>query len=160
MHCPGCGKQVFSDQQFCRFCGRSLGAVTEVLAKPPAVLNSSASMTKVTSRMAARRMNRSLLWGLIVIVLGVTLLSNAQGYALVNWLGILTFLAGIGLAVYGACAPGTAKELLSSQIAQPETLKQSQASSYLPPQDFSESVPSVTERTTELLEIENTKPTR
>jgi predicted nucleic acid-binding Zn ribbon protein len=149
MNCPGCDKQISPDQKFCRFCGRSLEAVSTV--------PSGEAMAKVTKRMPARRMNRVLLWGLIVIGVGVTLLVNSQNYEIVNWLGILVFLAGIGLAIYGAFSPAKARTLPSGQSSQTKALNLSETSSYLPPKDFSEPLPSVTERTTELLEIENTK---
>ena len=160
MRCPNCGRQISPGQKFCRFCGRNLGAVSKVPSEPPSVTNSDKPMAKVTNRMAARRMNRILLWGLIVIGLGVTLLANAQGHRLVDWLGISVFLAGIGLTIYGASSLDKAKVLPPSQSSQPKTLNHSEARSYLPPKDFSEPVPSVTERTTELLEIKNTKLSR
>ena len=157
MHCPNCSKQISPDQKFCRFCGRSLEAVSKSSSEHPTVPNSDKPMTKVTNRMPARRMNRALLWGLIVIGSGVTILANAQDYELVNWLGILVFLAGIGLAIYGAFSSDKAKALASIQSPQTKALNQPETVSQLPPKDFSEPVPSVTERTTELLEIENTK---
>lgn len=66
----------------------------------------------------------------------------------------------ISPAIYGAFSPAKAKELLSSQLSQPKTLNQSEASSYLPLKDFSKPVLSVTERTTELLEVKNTRSPR
>jgi predicted nucleic acid-binding Zn ribbon protein len=160
MHCPNCGKQISPDQKFCRFCGRSLEAISKVASEHASVADSDNSMSKVTNRMPARRMNRALFWGIIAVVLGVTLLSNAQGYALVNWLGILVFLVGIGTSIYGAFSPNNVKALPSGQSYQPKDLNQSEAELYLPPKDFSKPVPAVTERTTELLEIDNTKLSR
>lgn len=157
MHCPSCDKQVSPDQKFCRFCGRSLEAVSKVPSEHPSVPNSDEAVAKVTKRMPARRMNRTLLWGLITIGLGVTVLVNAQNYDLINWLGILVFLAGVVLAIYGASTLDKAKALPSGQSSQSKALNQSDMSSYLPPKDLSDPLPSVTERTTKLLEIENTK---
>jgi hypothetical protein len=105
-------------------------------------------------------MNSALFWGIMAGVLGVTLLSNAQGYELVNWLGILVFLAGTGTAIYGAFSPGHVNALRSGQSYRPKGLTQSDADLSLPPKDFSKPVSTITERTTGLLEIENTKPSR
>lgn len=123
----------------------------------PAVAGPDGPAAKVTNRTLERRTNRALFWGLAVTVLGVTLLANAQDYELVSWLGILVFLAGAALAIYGAFSPGAAKALPSGQPSQPKALNRSKAELYLPPEDFSGPVPSVTERTTELLEVENTR---
>ena len=112
--------------------------------------NSDQPIGKVTARMPARRMNRALFWGIIVAGLGVTLLANAQEYNLVNWLGILLFLAGTALAIYGLASPN--KALFALQSSQPKSLNQSGSDLFLPPKDFSEPPASVTERTTELLE--------
>jgi hypothetical protein len=160
MHCPNRSKQIAPGQKFCRFCGRELSAVPEVMAQPPSAPDSDNQMAKVTARMAERRMNRTLFWGLIVIGVGLTLLANAQGHRLLDWTGVSIFLAGMGLAIYGAFSPPKAKELLPGEPAQPKTLNQSEANSYLPPKDFSEPVLSVTERTTELLEVEKTRAPR
>ena len=159
MHCPNCGKQISLDQKFCRLCGRSLEAVSKVPSEHPSVADPDEPMAKVTNRMPARRMNRALFWGIIAVVLGVTLLSNAQGYELVNWLGILVFLAGAGTAIYGAFSPNDVNALPSGQSYRPKGLNQSEADS-LPPKEFSKRVSSISEGTTGLLEIENTKPSR
>jgi hypothetical protein len=154
MRCPDCGRQISPAQKFCRFCGRSLAGVPEVPPKP-SVAGADQAGAKVTNRMPARRMRRAVFWGLIVIGLGVTLLANAQDFELINWLGILVFLSGIGLAVYGVASPDKAKVSDSGQSPHTKALNQPEAGSYLPAGDFSEPVPGVTERTTELLEIKN-----
>jgi hypothetical protein len=159
MHCPNCGKQISLDQKFCRLCGRSLEAISKVPSNHPSVADPDEPMAKVTNRMPARRMNRALFWGIIAVVLGVTLLSNAQGYELVNWLGILVFLAGTGTAIYGAFSPNNLNALPSGQSYRPKGLNQPEADS-LPPKEFSKPVSSISEGTTGLLEIENTKPSR
>jgi zinc-ribbon domain len=160
MHCPNCGQQISPDQKFCRFCGSSLHTVSNVPSKDPAGAGSDNPMAKVTNRIPVRRMNRALFWGIIALILGVTLLTNTQGYQVVNWLGILVFLTGIGAAIHGAFSLNNVKALPSGQASQPKGLNQSEADLYLPPTDFSKSVPTVTERTTELLEIEKSKPSR
>ncbi len=150
MQCPNCDKQISPDQKFCRFCGRSLEAIAKTQSAHSDAANSAQPMAKVTTRMPARRMNRATFWGLIVVGLGVTLLANAQDYNLLNWIGILLFLAGIALAIYGVASPN--KALNSPQSSQPKSLNQSAPDLFLPRKDFSEPLASVTERTTELLE--------
>jgi zinc-ribbon domain len=158
MHCPNCSTQILAEQKFCRVCGRSLDAVFKVPLEQISVPDSGEPMARVTKRMPARRMSRMLLWGLVIIGLGVTLLVNAQGNELINGAGILVFLAGVGLAIYGAFSQGKAKSLPTDRLSsQPKTLNQAERSPSLPSKDFSEPMPSVTERTTELLEVENTK---
>ena len=95
-------------------------------------------------------MNRLLLWGFIVIGFGITLLANAQNYQWINWVGIVVFLAGLGLTVYGGFSSD--KALSPHQSSQPATLNKSKTTPRLSSKDTLEPAPSVTERTTELLE--------
>jgi hypothetical protein len=61
------------------------------------------------------------------------------------------------VATYGVLSPLKAMALSAGQSPESKVLKQSEAELYLSPEGFSKSMPSVTERTTELLEIENTR---
>ena len=150
MQCVSCGKETSVDQNFCRFCGTSLKTTAGVPLPNYGISESDMPLAKVTTRIARRRMNRLLLWGLIVIGLGITLLANAQDYQWLNWLGIAVFLAGSALAIYGVFSPS--KALVSSETSQAPPLNQSKANLSLPSKDTFDQVPSVTERTTELLE--------
>lgn len=150
MQCVSCGKEISLDQKFCRFCGTSLKTDAGVPSPNNDISKSEMPFAKVTTRMARRRMNRLLLWGLIVIGLGITLLANAQDYQWLNWLGISVFLAGSALAIYGVFSPD--KSLFSREKSQARPLNQSKANLSLPSKNTLDHVPSVTERTTELLE--------
>ena len=151
MQCVNCGKEISSAQNFCRFCGTSLMTNSGVSSSDKhSISRSEVPRAKVTTRVARRRMNRLLLWGLIVIGLGITLLANAQDYVWINWVGISVFIAGLGLTAYGVFSPD--KSLPAGQTAAPGTLKESTTTPSLPGKDSLDYVPSVTERTTELFD--------
>ena len=151
MQCINCGKEISPDQNFCRVCGTSLMTNVGVPSSDNhGISNFEIPRAKVTTRVARRRMNRMLLWGLIVIGLGITLLANAQDYVWINWAGISVFIVGLGLTAYGVFSPD--KSLPSGQSSMPGTLNESTKTPSLPSKDFLDHLPSVTERTTELLE--------
>lgn len=124
MYCRKCGKQISANQRFCRFCGGGVETIANVPSELSSLPDSGEQMSKVTNRMAPRRMNGKTISGLITIGLGVTVLVNAQGHVVGDWIGIAVFLMGVALAIYGAFSPVKAKELTSGQSAQPKTLDQ------------------------------------
>ncbi len=157
MHCPNCGKQTSLNQKFCRSCGMSLETVSKVLTEHLSVADSDRLMAKVNESLLVRRMYKMLLWGIIAVIFGIALLAIGKNNGLITLPGLLIALAGMLLAVYGVLSPLKAMALSSRQSSQPKALKQPEPDLYLPPKHFSEPVPSVTERTTELLEIENAR---
>ncbi|HEV2708131.1 MAG TPA: hypothetical protein VGV59_19600 [Pyrinomonadaceae bacterium] len=158
MRCPGCGTETASEQKFCRLCGTNLEAIAKASSAHPSVGDPAEASDKTTRRMHASRQKRPLFRGLIIILLGVTVLANAEGRELVNWLGIAAFLAGMALAIYGVFAEDKPQSPDSAQTFTTKALDESGAHSYLPPQNPAEPVPSVSERTTELLESKKHPP--
>ena len=109
----------------------------------------------------APRPNRLMLAGFIIMFLGVGL--GVVGKKLiyndaVTVVGILLSLIGIFLTAYPYLAPPRRREHGFTPSAQPEELTQSEPAKTLPPEGAREYVPSITERTTDLLKI--TTPTR
>ena len=155
MHCPNCGKQTSLNQKFCRSCGMSLETVSKVLTEHLSVADSDRLMAKVDESLLVRRMYKMLLWGIIAVIFGIALLAIGKNNGLITLPGLLIALAGMLLAAYGVLSPIKTMVLPSRQQPQSKALKQPESELYLPPQSFFEPVPSVTERTTELLEIEN-----
>ena len=121
-----------------------------------AISKSDTPLAKVTTRVARRRMNRLLLWGLIIIGLAITLLANAQDHAWITWAGISVFLAGLALTIYGMFSSD--KALSAGPSFQRGTLNQSKTAPALPSKDTFDPVPSVTEGPTELLERKQASP--
>jgi hypothetical protein len=132
-------------------------AVSRVLTEHLTVLKSDKLVQQSNDKLAANRMYRTLLWGIITVIIGVVVLAIGKDYGFVSLLGVLISLAGMLLAVYGVLSPLKSMSISSGQSLQSETLKESEADLYLQPKNPSQLMPSVTEQTTELLEIENTR---
>src|SRR5215216_6097742 len=127
MHCPNCGKQTSLNQKFCRSCGMNLETVSRVLTEHLSVADPDKLVARVNDKLLARRMYRTLLWGIIAVIFGVALLAIGKDYGLVGLLGLLISLAGMLLAAYGVLSPIKAMTLPSRQSSEPKVLKQSEA---------------------------------
>jgi hypothetical protein len=100
-----------------------------------------------------QRANRLLLWSFIMMFIGVAI--GVIGKKLIHdeivtVVGVLISLAGMFLAVYPFLSPPLLRKHDSSS-SQPEVLTQSQSTTSLPPAGRIEQIPSITERTTNLL---------
>lgn len=162
MHCPSCGASATPDQKFCRTCGLSLEKVPDLLAEK---LQPAAYVTRERRREEQLGM-RIENWGRLVVVLGLTMfLPVALGtgiYVLLrsgNTLGALGLLIVGAFLVLGALPLAWGEYLRKSRgdrltgigkLGPPE--RETQALE----QRESASLPSVTENTTELLDVENT----
>ena len=71
---------------------------------------------------------------------------------IVTVIGALVSIMGMFLTVYPYLSASSRRKIDSSPSAQPDILSQSQPGKYLPPESNIEYVPSITERTTNLLE--------
>lgn len=151
MTCPKCGLQTLPEQKFCRACGASLQLTTQPLAEPasfadprpvPAVINHDHQGT-----------NRLVLWGFIVMFLGAAIGVIGKKLIhedLVTVMGVLISLGGMFLTVYPFLMPSRAKNE-SIRSAETEVLTQPKLPKALRPESNIEYVPSITERTTDLL---------
>ena len=165
MHCPSCGAETTLEQRFCRSCGMDLETVSKLVVahSSPETLKVEKSLTK---KAAQRRMYQSFKWSVIFFILGMASLAATKtlGFAKVYNLGplFLVFL-GMGLMLFGALSPmrDRASSLRSlpgpgstSELPEVETTKE------LPSARVPVSVPSITERTTQLIATEDARKPR
>jgi hypothetical protein len=158
MFCPNCGKSTSVEQKFCRSCGLNLEKTAQSLAEQlPAnnldknLLNKQRKIEhwiKIVASSAISLVIISILWGVIYkIILGKG--DVLEGLVFLGFiLGIITVAL---LALYKESLLKKSGKRLSSQTL---PLQQSENAEKLLPESYLESLPGVTERTTELLEVE------
>ena len=152
MNCPGCDLQTLPDQKFCRSCGASLQMTTRPLAEFVTVSDLERTPA-IISKGGQQRTNGLALSGFIAMFFGVAIsvigkmLMHAE---VVTVVGVLLFLVGMFLTVYPYLSPARRHKYDSIPSSEPEVLTQSQPAKYLP-QEAIEDIPSITERTTDLL---------
>jgi hypothetical protein len=153
MNCRKCGLQTLPDQNFCRSCGNTLQIITQPLAKQ-ATASHLERTRAIIFKDETQRANRLPLWGFIIMFIGVAI--GIIGKMLmheetVTVVGVLVSLVGMFLTVYPYLSPSPRQKYDSIPSSQPEVLTQSQPTKYLPQESNIEYVPSITERTTDLL---------
>jgi hypothetical protein len=160
MNCPKCDLQTLPDQNFCRSCGASLQMITQPLAEY-AMVSDLERTPAITSKGGQQRTNRLTPWGFIIMFIGVAI--GVIGKMLMHQdmltlVGVLVSLAGMFLTVYPYLLPSPRQKYDSIPSSQPEIPTQSEPTKYLPQESNIAYVPSITERTTDLLK--NSAPTR
>ena len=155
MNCPKCGLQALADQKFCRSCGASLQIITQPLAAhaPAADLERTPAITFKDQKQGT---NRLVLWGLIIMFIGAAIGITGKMLIheeIVTFTGALLSLAGMFLVVYPYLSPSPRQKYDASASSKPGSLTQSSPTKYLPQTSNIEFVPSITERTTDLLEV-------
>jgi hypothetical protein len=149
MHCPSCGNESSPDQNFCRQCGFDLGPVRELVAKGPDKAQ--------RDRIILRHMFRWMTWGLLVVGLAIIMLAASRSFDLGRLFGLATsvlFLTGVGLATYGllsAIGKGASLSGKKSGNSPPDELQKASTTRKLSDAGVPIPVPSVTERTTQLI---------
>jgi hypothetical protein len=154
MNCRKCGLQTLPDQRFCRSCGASLQTNTPPLVGPATVSELGRPPANVLKD-EKQRASGLMLWGFIIMFIGVAvgiIGKKLMHEDIVTVVGALVSLTGMFLTVYPYLSPSSRRKLDSSPLSQPDILSQSQPGKYLPPESNIEYVPSITERTTNLLE--------
>jgi hypothetical protein len=152
MNCPGCGLQIIAEQKFCRSCGANLQLTTQPLTD---VEVSSRNTPTVNSEREKNSPNTLVLRGFILMFIGVAL--GVIGEKLVHAdsvtvIGILLSLLGMFLTAYPYFLPASSKKYGSGSSSEPKGPRASAVPKSLPHDRETEYVPSVTERTTDLLQ--------
>jgi hypothetical protein len=102
-----------------------------------------------------QRVNRLTLLGFIMMFIGVVVGIIGKKLIheeIVTVIGALVSVAGMFLTAYPYLSPPSRQKSHSRLFSQPEVLVQPQPDKYLPPERNIEYVPSITEKTTNLLE--------
>lgn len=153
MNCPNCGLKPLPDQKFCRSCGSNLQIITQPLAELTTASHR-ASTPEIVSKGEQRRAINLTPWGFIIMFIGVVI--GVIGKMLmhqdaVTVVGVLFSVLGMFLTAYPYLSPSPRQKRDSNPSSKPDVLAPSQSTSYLPPASNIEFVPSITERTTDLL---------
>jgi len=160
MHCPSCGVTASTDQKFCRACGLSLEKVPGLLAEQLQTIEHG-QIKKVPERPLWFEIEN---WGRLVVVIGLTAfipLGLGTGVYLLlrsgNTLGALGLIVVGAFLVFGALPLAWGEYLRKSSAGQHSkesgTLKPAGSPTKALEGSEMEPVPSVTEKTTELLEL-------
>lgn len=155
MFCPNCGNQTSTEQKFCRACGLGLEKIAQSLGEQmPARMDQSLLARK-------ERLEKLGVGALSVFGLGVLgFLLYAVGQKLLAQGSLLAVLAMVGLVIMLGCGLlsailfARAKELgeqASKRQPQPNEIETSGSTRELLSEGRFEPVPTVTDRTTELL---------
>ncbi len=163
MHCPGCGKQTWREQKFCRVCGINLEAMSKALSAQGSTADADDSHANADSH-TSRRMSRWMSSGFIIMFVGVFIGIVGKKFVhddIVSGVGALIAIAGIFLIGFGSLptlARGGGKSRQSKAARASAAQAKPTVPLPLPPLELPpESVSSVTESTTELLEVEQIK---
>ena len=160
MHCPNCGHKISAEQKFCRGCGMSLEKVVQLLGElSPAVRQSAQGAREQQLKRLAERAGTALLagagavfflavcWAIILKII----IRKGEWLEGGMFLALLIALVGGGLLLsYSASARKSALAL----APEPPALQPDEHTARLLSEPPLEPVPSVTERTTELLTVE------
>ena len=162
MYCPNCGARTSIDQNFCRACGFSLEKTALSLSEQlPAKVDRSIQAQK-------ERLEKLGVAALSIFGFGVlSLLLFLMGQKLISK-GMLGVLALVGILIMIVCGLGSvilfakAKDLdeKSSKHRQQNLANGSETTKELLSEGHFEPVPTVTERTTELLAVDKRNTNR
>jgi hypothetical protein len=152
MLCPNCGTKTTTEHKFCRNCGMNLEPVARALAAHQAHGGAAAQLAREADRRVVVRRTNGLFAGLMVVLFGLLLTALFPGKAF-KFLGIASALIGIVAVLMSALSPlrpvrdgGAGPRDLDD--AAPDTGR------LLKEQTFEHARVSVTDHTTELLNVE------
>ena len=160
MHCPNCGKQASDAQQFCRACGMSLETVGKLVAKhtgSPAAIQ--AKLDKAEAEKAvARTMFNWMMWGMLMVGIAVVMIVVNKSFPIGDWFRLLSSLlavGGLGVAV-GGVFNALRRGMLPAR-REPDQLAGAPDTNELPTNSSPAELPSITERTTQLIAVEEAR---
>lgn len=160
MFCPNCGSKNSTQQKFCRACGLSLEKTAQSLVEQiPAKIDQSLERRKEK----LERFGFIALCGVGVVGAGALFymiifnMMLAQGKIL-GGLALLTIIiCGISAAFFFNYANFLKEKGVKNRLQPPEELREDETPAKLLGDSYLEPIPSVTERTTELLYVERKK---
>jgi hypothetical protein len=154
MHCPNCGKPADADQQFCRACGMSLETVGKLVAEHSSIPQPQQRSDKAErEREIVHKMFNWIIWGMIIMGLGIVMLLVNKSFNIgeaLKFASTLMILGGAGVAAGGTLSAMKQGAAISSKKPL-DQISGSVDTKSLPTKPFPASLPSVTERTTNLL---------
>jgi len=156
MHCPSCGLESSLDQKFCRQCGFNLEPVSKLITGDSDDL---AAARREHERLLVGRMFRWISWGCLVLFVGVIMLVvNKSGVVylpMLKLIATLITLLGVAIAGYGSLSSIAKATYLSPKTSKdPGQINQNNTTKELPEARIPVPMPSVTERTTQLISEE------
>ena len=160
MNCPKCDLQTLPDQKFCRSCGASLQMITQPLAEY-ATVSDLERTPPITFKGEQQRTNRLTPWAFIIMFIGVAIGiigKMLMHQEMVTVIGVLVSVVGMFLTVYPYLSLSPRQKHDSIPSSQPEVLTPSQTTKYLSQENNTAYIPSITERTTDLMK--DSAPTR
>jgi hypothetical protein len=154
MYCPNCGKQTGTDQKFCRACGLGLDKIAQSLGEQlPARVDETLLARKERMEklgVAALSVFGLGLLSILVYMIGEKLLAKGNLFEALVILGFaIMFACGLVSVFLFARAKELGDEATKRQL--PTSIEQSSPTRELLAEGRLEPVPTVTERTTELL---------
>jgi hypothetical protein len=160
MHCPNCGKPAEADQQFCRACGMSLETVGKLVAQhSPSLLEKQGKIDNVKLEQAiVRKMFSWLMWGMIVLGIGVAMLVVNKSFDIGRWFSLLSsalLLGGTGIATAGVLNAIRSGASISGKQSTDQIPGTPEVKSL--PTNPAAALPSITERTTQLISADDAR---
>ncbi|HSK63924.1 MAG TPA: zinc-ribbon domain-containing protein [Pyrinomonadaceae bacterium] len=154
MYCPNCGKQTPTDHRFCRVCGLGLEKIALSLGEQlPARIDETLLARKERLEkigVAALSVFGLGLLSILGYIIGQKLLTQGSLFGVLAILGlVLMFACGLGSVFLFARAKELGEEATKRQL--PGSTEKSSSTRELLAEGSFEPVPTVTERTTELL---------
>jgi hypothetical protein len=156
MHCPNCGNESSLDQKFCRQCGFDLAPISKLLVQH-ADFDEPEIDKSDQEKLIVRRMFKLMGIGLLIVLLGVVLLTARKGFELdkiVHLMASLFLLVGTalsGYSIFTAVRQGTSPTRKKAANRDPAEVRETRNTKELSEAHFPAPVPSVTERTTQLI---------
>jgi hypothetical protein len=155
IHCPSCGDESTLEQKFCRKCGFNLKPVSKLVAAGPGLETKSEKLE--SDQAILRRMTRWMMWGCLVLLIGLILLVTGRAFDVPKFLSPLaSFLliggaAAAGYGVLAALRDGMASPKRLPRASEVREELRAASTNELANQNVPISLPSVTERTTQLI---------
>ncbi|HYH86526.1 MAG TPA: zinc ribbon domain-containing protein [Pyrinomonadaceae bacterium] len=155
MHCPNCGTKTSTEQKFCRACGLSLDELARMLTEqlPEArarLLERQQKVERWLGRVSGAFVAMFVCAIIVAVVWGVIIAKGQILGGLLFLAFIIGAVASLSLVYYNE----SLKEKLGQPPAPNPSLPDPAPTGKLLPEPRFEPVPSVTERTTDLLAVE------